>query len=210
MDAGSSGGTMTVEDREKSLQPSDVALGTDVTGADSGPPKAAGRTLKEAPCRTRYQPMAHPSDRTGSAITARQWSSSAAGWMTAPRTSRWASSWRPDSRSSTIGDSGDVQPYSVQREIEDLAAVIDAVGGQAHLFGASSGGALALVTQPVLLTIAATIDPHSTGLPVDSYGAAADAAAGHLPHARRATIDVPGHVADPATLAPVLTAFYTG
>ena len=108
------------------------------------------------------------------------------------------------------GDSGDVQPYSVQREIEDLAAVIDAVGGQAHLFGASSGGALALVTQPVLLTIAATIDPHSTGLPVDSYGAAADAAAGHLPHARRATIDVPGHVADPATLAPVLTAFYTG
>lgn len=27
------------------------------------------------------------------------------------------------------GDSGDVQPYSVQREIEDLAAVIDAVGG---------------------------------------------------------------------------------
>lgn len=108
------------------------------------------------------------------------------------------------------GDSGDVQPYSVQREIEDLAAVIDAVGGQAHLFGASSGGALALVTQPVLLTTAATIDPHSTGVPVDFYGAAADAAAEHLPHARRAIIDVPGHVADPATLAPVLTAFYTG
>jgi len=42
------------------------------------------------------------------------------------------------------GDSGDVAPYAVQREVEDLAAVIDAAGGRAHLFGASSGGALAL------------------------------------------------------------------
>ena len=42
------------------------------------------------------------------------------------------------------GDSGDTQPYAVRREVEDLAAVIDAAGGQAHLFGASSGGALAL------------------------------------------------------------------
>ncbi|MDA0633507.1 alpha/beta fold hydrolase [Nonomuraea sp. MCN248] len=40
--------------------------------------------------------------------------------------------------------SGDVQPYALEREIEDLAALIDAVGGPAHLFGASSGGALAL------------------------------------------------------------------
>lgn len=42
------------------------------------------------------------------------------------------------------GDSGDTQPYAVQREVEDLAAVIDATGGRAHLFAASSGGALAL------------------------------------------------------------------
>src|SRR5690606_24693017 len=42
------------------------------------------------------------------------------------------------------GDSGDTQPYAVQREVEDLAAIIDATGGRAHLFGASSGGALAL------------------------------------------------------------------
>jgi pimeloyl-ACP methyl ester carboxylesterase len=42
------------------------------------------------------------------------------------------------------GDSGDTPPYAVHREIEDLAAIIDAVGGRAHLFGASSGGALAL------------------------------------------------------------------
>ncbi len=41
------------------------------------------------------------------------------------------------------GDSGDTQPYAVQRELEDLAAVPDAAGGSAHVFGASSGGALA-------------------------------------------------------------------
>ncbi|NEA35735.1 alpha/beta fold hydrolase [Streptomyces sp. SID13031] len=42
------------------------------------------------------------------------------------------------------GDSGDTAPYAVEREVEDLAAVIDAVGGRAHVFAASSGGALAL------------------------------------------------------------------
>ncbi len=42
------------------------------------------------------------------------------------------------------GGSGDTRPYTVQRELEDLAAVLDAAGGQAHVFGASSGGALAL------------------------------------------------------------------
>ena len=35
-------------------------------------------------------------------------------------------------------------PYAVEREIEDLAAVIDAAGGHAHVFGSSSGAALAL------------------------------------------------------------------
>jgi alpha-beta hydrolase superfamily lysophospholipase len=42
------------------------------------------------------------------------------------------------------GTSGDTQPYAVQREFEDLAAVIGAAGGRAHVYGASSGGALAL------------------------------------------------------------------
>lgn len=209
------------------------------------------------------------------------------------------------------GDSGDTQPYAVQREVEDLAAVIDAAGGRTHLFGASSGGALALeaaaaglpvdriavhevpyllgdemltawrtytadlaaaldtddrdealrlfmhlagssdddiaaaeaapvwpalralaptlrydaaclgngppptdrltsVTQPVLLTTGAVVDTHSAGLPIDFFGAAADATAASLPNARRATLDGPGHVPDPAVLGPVLTAFYIG
>ncbi|WP_027504412.1 alpha/beta fold hydrolase [Rhodococcus sp. UNC23MFCrub1.1] len=52
------------------------------------------------------------------------------------------------------GDSGDAPSYSVGREVEDLAAVIDTAGGHAHLFGASSGGALAL-------------EAAAAGLPVD-------------------------------------------
>src|SRR5215813_70789 len=39
------------------------------------------------------------------------------------------------------GDSGDTPPYAVQREIEDLAAVIDATGGPAYVYGISSAPA---------------------------------------------------------------------
>jgi pimeloyl-ACP methyl ester carboxylesterase len=42
------------------------------------------------------------------------------------------------------GDSGDTAPYAVAREVEDIAAVIDAAGGSANLYGTSSGAALAL------------------------------------------------------------------
>ncbi|MEV5712115.1 alpha/beta fold hydrolase [Actinoallomurus sp. NPDC052274] len=42
------------------------------------------------------------------------------------------------------GDSGDTAPYAVDREIEDLAAVIEAAGGAAAVFGNSSGAVLAL------------------------------------------------------------------
>jgi pimeloyl-ACP methyl ester carboxylesterase len=42
------------------------------------------------------------------------------------------------------GSSGDSPPYAVEREIEDLQAVVAAAGAPAFLFGHSSGGALAL------------------------------------------------------------------
>lgn len=42
------------------------------------------------------------------------------------------------------GDSGDAAEYDVQREIEDLAAIIEAAGGSAYVYGTSSGAALAL------------------------------------------------------------------
>ncbi len=42
------------------------------------------------------------------------------------------------------GESGDTQPYSVDREIEDLEAVIERAGKRARVYGVSSGAALAL------------------------------------------------------------------
>jgi pimeloyl-ACP methyl ester carboxylesterase len=42
------------------------------------------------------------------------------------------------------GDSTDTQPYSVQREIEDLSALIDNAGGPVYVYGKSSGAGLAL------------------------------------------------------------------
>jgi pimeloyl-ACP methyl ester carboxylesterase len=42
------------------------------------------------------------------------------------------------------GDSGDTQPYAVEREIEDLDAIIGAAGGSAFVYGHSSGAVLSL------------------------------------------------------------------
>jgi Alpha/beta hydrolase family len=54
------------------------------------------------------------------------------------------------------GDSADTHPYAVDREVEDIAALIDRIGGPAHLYGHSSGAGL------VLHAVAA-------GLPVDEF-----------------------------------------
>jgi pimeloyl-ACP methyl ester carboxylesterase len=42
------------------------------------------------------------------------------------------------------GASGDTPPYAVEREIEDIEAILQQAGGSAYLFGTSSGAALAL------------------------------------------------------------------
>src|SRR5215475_4806484 len=42
------------------------------------------------------------------------------------------------------GDSGDTLPYAVEREIEDIEALIKEAGGSAFVLGLSSGAALAL------------------------------------------------------------------
>jgi pimeloyl-ACP methyl ester carboxylesterase len=42
------------------------------------------------------------------------------------------------------GESGDTQPYSKAREVEDIAALIQEAGGSAFVVGLSSGAALAL------------------------------------------------------------------
>lgn len=42
------------------------------------------------------------------------------------------------------GDSGDASSYAIEREIEDLNAIIEAAGGSAYVWGLSSGAVLAL------------------------------------------------------------------
>ena len=42
------------------------------------------------------------------------------------------------------GDSGDTSPYALEREIEDLGALIEEAGGKASMYSHSSGAALAL------------------------------------------------------------------
>ena len=42
------------------------------------------------------------------------------------------------------GPSGDTPPYAIEREIEDIEAMLEAAGGSANLYGTSSGAALAL------------------------------------------------------------------
>jgi pimeloyl-ACP methyl ester carboxylesterase len=75
------------------------------------------------------------------------------------------------------GDSGDTPPYTVDREIEDLAAVIGAAGGQAHVWGLSSGAVLALDAAAAGLPIRRlaiqepplVVDPDDRPLPADMY-----------------------------------------
>ncbi len=48
------------------------------------------------------------------------------------------------------GASGDTRPYAIDREVEDLAAVLGEVGGSAAVFGFSSGAVLALYAATTL------------------------------------------------------------
>jgi pimeloyl-ACP methyl ester carboxylesterase len=48
------------------------------------------------------------------------------------------------------GESSDTRPYATGREVEDLAAVIEAAGGRAAVYAISSGGPLALAAADAL------------------------------------------------------------
>jgi len=65
------------------------------------------------------------------------------------------------------GDSGDTPPYAVQREIEDLAAVIDVVGGPAYVYGISSGAGLALEAASAVPTKVAKLALYEPSFVVD-------------------------------------------
>jgi pimeloyl-ACP methyl ester carboxylesterase len=64
------------------------------------------------------------------------------------------------------GDSGDTTPYAVEREVDDLAAVIAANGDTAGLHGQSSGGALAscaAAALPAVTTLSVFETPYRVG-----------------------------------------------
>jgi pimeloyl-ACP methyl ester carboxylesterase len=75
-----------------------------------------------------------PRSRTNALGMGRRWSWSEARSSTARRTRRWPERWR----------SGSACTYALEREIEDLDALVAEAGGSAHLYGVSSGGALVL------------------------------------------------------------------
>lgn len=63
------------------------------------------------------------------------------------------------------GESGDTAPYAIEREIEDLEALITRADGSASVFGYSSGAILALraAAQGLSISKLALYDPPPTG-----------------------------------------------
>ncbi len=70
------------------------------------------------------------------------------------------------------GLSTDTAPYALQRELEDLAALADVAGAPVHLFGASSGGALALEAAVAGLAVD-RIAVYEVPYAIDEFGIAA-------------------------------------
>jgi len=69
------------------------------------------------------------------------------------------------------GDSTDTLPYSVDREVEDIAALVDQAGGSAYVYGFSSGALLGLhaaasgVAIPRLALLEPPLDDDETQAP---------------------------------------------
>ncbi len=80
------------------------------------------------------------------------------------------------------GDSGDTRPYSIEREIEDLDALIADAGGSAAVFGHSSGATLAMeaaadglkITKLVLYEPPFLVDDSRAPLRADFVGRLAE------------------------------------
>src|SRR5437773_4829715 len=73
------------------------------------------------------------------------------------------------------GDSGDIQPFAKEREIEDLQALIEDAGGKAMVFGISSGSVVSLdaaavipgMTKVVVYEPALIVDDSRQPVPAD-------------------------------------------
>ena len=79
------------------------------------------------------------------------------------------------------GDSGDTPPYAMERELEDLAALLQAAGGKACVYGASSGGVIALHAAASGLPISRIVMYEPPFVAAGASGAEVD----HLGHLRR-------------------------
>src|SRR5262245_11301200 len=77
----------------------------------------------------------------GGALEQRAWDSETAKLAALPLLAQHFTVFHYDRRGR--GDSTDTLPYAVEREIEDIEALIDEAGGSALVFGISSGAALA-------------------------------------------------------------------
>jgi alpha-beta hydrolase superfamily lysophospholipase len=92
---------------------------------------------------------------------------------------RWFTVFNYDRRGR--GDSGDIQPYAVRREVEDLAALLEIAGGSAMVFGGSSGAGLVLhaaAQNPAISKLALWEPPYHV-----------DESAPRLPHDFAAQLD---------------------
>lgn len=118
------------------------------------------------------------------------------------------------------GDSSEAGPVSVQHEVDDLAALIEAVGGRASLFGWSSGGAVALraaaadigVEKLVVYETPFKTDPQAK-YPTDDYGArldqlvAAGDRTGAAKHFMRNAVGMPAPLVAVMSLLPMFKKF---
>jgi pimeloyl-ACP methyl ester carboxylesterase len=102
------------------------------------------------------------------------------------------------------GDSGETKPFALEREIEDIAALVEAAGGRASLWGWSSGGALALraagagigVEKVAVYEVPFMVDPEGK-LPTPDYSerldqlVAAGDRSGAVKHFMRNAVGIP-------------------
>jgi pimeloyl-ACP methyl ester carboxylesterase len=114
------------------------------------------------------------------------------------------------------GDSTEVKPFALEREIEDIQALIEAEGGSASLWGWSSGGALALraagagigVERLSVYEVPFMVTPEAKR-PTPDYGerldelVAADDRSGAVKHFMRNAVGVPAPFAALMRLTPM-------
>ncbi|KAA6220542.1 alpha/beta fold hydrolase [Streptomyces filamentosus] len=124
------------------------------------------------------------------------------------------------------GGSGEAGPYAVEREFEDLAAVLAAAGPGAAVHGSGAGGSLALaaaaagvpvaavsVFEPPCEALGSLPEVHARVLVVDGGASpapvrrAARELSALLPRARHRTLTGQTHEVAPHVLAPVLAEF---